>query len=112
MRGVARTGTSPERAAIGRVVVGHRQIDLRGQSEMHGHVGTISRSRTGGQAAHRNWTAARARGLHVIDEAVVSRVLGAALQTGGDFAEVFVEDKRSSSAVLDDGKVEELGVGP
>ena len=34
----------------------------------------------------------------MIEEAVVSRVLGAALQTGGDFAEVFVEDKRSSSA--------------
>ena len=42
----------------------------------------------------------------MIEEAVVSRVLGAALQTGGDFAEVFVEDKRASSAYLDDGKVE------
>src|SRR6195952_2267003 len=47
----------------------------------------------------------------VIDEAVVSRVLGTALQTGGEFAEVFVEDKRSSSARFDDGKVEELGSG-
>jgi len=47
----------------------------------------------------------------VIDEAVVSRVLGTALRTGGDFAEVFVEDKRSSSAHLDDGKIEELGSG-
>ena len=44
----------------------------------------------------------------MIEEAVVSRVLGAALRTGGDFAEVFAEDKRSSSAVLDDGQVEEL----
>ena len=34
-------------------------------------------------------------GLAVIDEAVISRVLGAALRTGGDFAEVFAEDKRS-----------------
>jgi TldD protein len=47
----------------------------------------------------------------VIDEAVVSRVLGAALRTGGDFAEVFAEDKRSSSARLDDGRIEELGSG-
>lgn len=47
----------------------------------------------------------------MIDEAVVSRVLGTALRTGGDFAEVFVEDKRSSSAHLDDGKIEELGSG-
>jgi TldD protein len=47
----------------------------------------------------------------VIEEAVVSRVLGEALRTGGDFAEVFAEDKRSSSARLDDGKIEELGSG-
>ena len=47
----------------------------------------------------------------MIEEAVVSRVLGAALQTGGDFAEVFVEDKRSSSGRLDDGRIEELGSG-
>ncbi len=47
----------------------------------------------------------------MIDEAVISRVLGTALRTGGDFAEVFAEDKRSSSALLDDGKVEELTSG-
>lgn len=47
----------------------------------------------------------------MIDESVISRVLGAALRTGGDFAEVFAEDKRSSSALLDDGKVEELTSG-
>src|SRR5438094_2825089 len=47
----------------------------------------------------------------VIDESVVQRVLGSALRTGGDFAEVFVEDRRSSSAHLDDGKVEELTSG-
>ena len=47
----------------------------------------------------------------MIDEPVVQRVLGAALRTGGDFAEVFVEDRRSSSARLDDGKVEELTSG-
>ena len=47
----------------------------------------------------------------MIEEAVVDRVLGAALRTGGEFAEVFAEDKRSSSARLDDGRVEELGSG-
>jgi TldD protein len=47
----------------------------------------------------------------VLDETVISRVLGTALRTGGDFAEVFAEDKRSSSALLDDGKVEELSSG-
>ena len=47
----------------------------------------------------------------MIEESVISRVLGTALRTGGDFAEVFVEDKRSSSALLDDGKVEELTSG-
>lgn len=47
----------------------------------------------------------------MIDEPVLSRVLGAALRTGGDFAEVFVEDKRSSSGRLDDGRIEELGSG-
>jgi TldD protein len=47
----------------------------------------------------------------VIDEAVVQRVLGVALKTGGDFAEVFAEDRRNSMAHLDDRRVEELTSG-
>jgi TldD protein len=47
----------------------------------------------------------------VLDEALVQRTLATALRTGGDFAEVFVEDKRSSAAMLDDGRVEELSSG-
>jgi TldD protein len=47
----------------------------------------------------------------VLDESVIQSTLSAALRTGGDFAEVFVEDKRSSSAMLDDGRVEELSSG-
>jgi TldD protein len=47
----------------------------------------------------------------VIEEAVLQRVLSTALRTGGDFAEVFAEDRRSSSAVLDDGRVEEFTSG-
>ena len=47
----------------------------------------------------------------MIDESVVSSTLSEALRTGGEFAEIFVEDRRSSSALLDDGKVEELSSG-
>lgn len=47
----------------------------------------------------------------MIDESLIPRVLGAALRTGGEFAELFVEDRRSSSARLDDGRVEELTSG-
>ena len=39
----------------------------------------------------------------MIDEAVLERVLGAALRRGGDLAEVFAEDRRSSGARLEDG---------
>ncbi|CAN5770893.1 TldD/PmbA family protein [soil metagenome] len=47
----------------------------------------------------------------MIDEAVLSRVLSSALTGGGELAEVFAEDKRSTSAVLDDGRIEELSSG-
>ena len=47
----------------------------------------------------------------MIDEAVVEGVLGAALRTGGDFAEIFAEDRRGTAARLDDGRVEELTSG-
>jgi TldD protein len=42
---------------------------------------------------------------------VLQRVLAEALKTGGDFAEVFVEDRANSSALFDDGRVEELTSG-
>ena len=47
----------------------------------------------------------------MIDEAVLERVLSTALRTGGDFAEVFAEDRRGTAARLDDGRVEELTSG-
>ena len=47
----------------------------------------------------------------MLDHELINRTLSAALRTGGDFAEVFVEDKRSTSAMLDDGRVEELTSG-
>ena len=47
----------------------------------------------------------------MIDTPVLERVLGEALRHGGDFAEVFAEDRVTSSAMLDDGRVEELSSG-
>jgi TldD protein len=47
----------------------------------------------------------------LIEESVLQRTLGEALRHGGDFAEVFAEDRRVSSARFDDGKVEELVSG-
>ena len=47
----------------------------------------------------------------LIDDDTLAGVLGEALRTGGDFAEVFAEDKASSSAYLDDGRIEELSSG-
>ncbi len=47
----------------------------------------------------------------LIEEAVLQRTLQSALQHGGDFAEVFAEDRRLASARFDDGKVEEFTSG-
>ncbi len=47
----------------------------------------------------------------MLDQDLIQRTLAAALRTGGDLAEVFVEDKASSNAIFDDGKVEHLTSG-
>jgi TldD protein len=47
----------------------------------------------------------------MIEHDVLERVLSGALRTGADFAEVYAEDKRTSSAGLDDGKVEQVTSG-
>src|SRR3954471_11141865 len=47
----------------------------------------------------------------MIEESVLQRILSAAMRQGGGFAEVYAEDKRSSSAHLDDGKVEQVTSG-
>ena len=47
----------------------------------------------------------------MLDQALVTRVIGAALRTGAEFAEVFVEDARTSGGRFDDGKVEEVTSG-
>ncbi len=45
------------------------------------------------------------------DAEVLDATLHAALRSGGDFAEVFVEDRRTCSAGFDDGRIEELVSG-
>ncbi|MGH2596605.1 MAG: TldD/PmbA family protein [Actinomycetota bacterium] len=47
----------------------------------------------------------------MLDRELVDEVLRAARRRGGSFAEVFVEEKTSTSIRLDDGKVEELATG-
>ncbi len=47
----------------------------------------------------------------MIETPVLERVLSEALRNGGDFAEVFAEDRSNSSALLDDRRVEELASG-
>jgi TldD protein len=47
----------------------------------------------------------------VIDRDLLQQTLDRALERGGDFAEIFVEDRRSSSGRFDDGRVEELSSG-
>ena len=47
----------------------------------------------------------------VIDHDILQRVLTTAMRSGGDFAEVYAEDKRSTSASLDDGRVEQVNSG-
>ena len=56
-------------------------------------------------------TSADDRTGRLLEPDVLRGTLHAALRTGGDFAEVFVEDRRSTSALFDDGRVEELTGG-
>ena len=42
----------------------------------------------------------------MLDKSLVEKILNEALSTGGDFAEVFVEKKNSSSLYMIDGKIE------
>ncbi len=47
----------------------------------------------------------------MIDDDVLERVLAGAVRTGADFAEVYAEDKASTSAGLDDGRIEQVTSG-
>ena len=44
----------------------------------------------------------------MLETPIVEATLQRALAGGGDFADVFVEDRASTSATYDDGKVEEM----
>lgn len=50
-------------------------------------------------------------GTALVDQATVERALNAALERGGEFAEVFVEDRKTTGISLDDRRVEELTTG-
>ncbi|MDA8039750.1 MAG: TldD/PmbA family protein [Actinomycetota bacterium] len=47
----------------------------------------------------------------LVDSGLLERVLAGSLRWGGDFAEVFVEDRSSTAVSFDDRKVEELSSG-
>lgn len=47
----------------------------------------------------------------MIEEGTIQRVLAEAVSSGGDWAEVFVEDKRSSAMRLEDKRVEDVASG-
>jgi TldD protein len=47
----------------------------------------------------------------VIDQDLIERTLGVALRTGAEFAEIYAEDKRSTSVGLDDGRIEQVTSG-
>src|SRR5919201_7144379 len=51
------------------------------------------------------------KGAAVLEDAIVRKILGAALSTGGEWAEVFAEDRLSHSIRLEDRRVEELITG-
>ncbi|MBW8348841.1 TldD/PmbA family protein [Bacillus sp. IITD106] len=47
----------------------------------------------------------------MLSKSVIEDVISAALSTGGDFAEVFAEDRFSNTLVLQDGKIEKSNSG-
>ena len=47
----------------------------------------------------------------LVEPELLQRVIDEAMGRGGQFAEVFVEDRTTSSATLDQGRVEELSSG-
>ena len=47
----------------------------------------------------------------LVDADVIAKVLAKGRATGAEFSEIYIEDKRSTSAALDDGKVEQVTSG-
>ncbi len=50
-------------------------------------------------------------GEHLIERDLIEAAIGEALRSGAEFAEIYAEDKRSTSVALDDGRVEQLTSG-
>lgn len=47
----------------------------------------------------------------MFDRSILQEVLGAALKRGGDFADVFIEERQSTMISLEDGRVERVQLG-
>src|SRR5262249_3426014 len=98
-----------------RVAVSHLQLSRAHQARHQTHRRYDTRERRRTTKPHgfgRRRRSLQTKGPRiVIEESVIQRVLAAGMSTGADFAEVFAEGRRSASAVLDDGKVEELTSG-
>ena len=109
-RGVPSTSTVPERSARA-VSASPTTISASPRKP----VATVTAGRlTPSTGRHgRARPAERATGSvdRVIDHDVLERVLSTAMRSGGEFAEVYAEDKRSTSAGLDDGRVEQVTSG-
>ena len=107
-RGVASTGTSPERkcSAVSSSPTVSSSWALRPG------VRPVPRSGrgSGGVGGHDDYDTA-VTDTALIDPDVLERVLSTALAGGGDMAEVFAEDAVTASAMLDDRRVEELSSG-
>ena len=47
----------------------------------------------------------------MLNQIVAQEALNAALSTGGDFAEIFLEDRRDHSLILQDNRLETVNSG-
>jgi TldD protein len=92
---------------LGRVIGTHGQLELGAEP---GVRAVPRRSVVGWSGRHDEYDTA-VTDTALIDPDVLERVLSAALEDGGDMAEVFAEDAVTSSAMLDDRRVEELSSG-
>src|SRR5690606_19549200 len=109
-RGVASTGTSPERWATAVSASDTTSFTVACRPGDRGTRVTYSPPSPPGQR-RRDACPLPARRSRVLHQDLSQPTLTAALRTGGDLAEIFVEDRASSNAVLDDGKVEHLTSG-
>ena len=48
----------------------------------------------------------------LVGKETIEKVLAKGRSTGAGFSEIFIEDKRSTSAGLDDGRIEQVTTGP